>query len=605
MRTLALLATVTVLAAPPSPLRAATLSLPATQDAWIDENQPTANGGADAIDQVNSLVGKKKRTLLQFDVSGVPACAVLSSATLALRVKTNDQPAASRTHSVHRLGSPWTEGGVTWLTRDGTTAWDAPGGDFAAATASAVVTGTGALVQWNVAADVAAYMTGTPNDGWVVRDADVGTAPPTTIGYGSRTSAAPADRPALALELDANDAACDDGDPCTTDTCDPLAGCSHTAAPAGTACQDDGNPCTADVCDGADACTHPAGNAGAVCRPPIAPCDAAETCDGTSPACPADALAPAGTVCRPAAGPCDVAEQCTGVDAGCPADAKSTGVCRPAAGPCDVAEQCSGTSNACPADVLAPAATVCRAPATACDLPEFCTGTSAACPADTGEPDTDGDGVCDAQDVCPAVADPGQDDTDHDGLGDACDPCTDRFGLVATKAKIQVKGLRHPAGKQQLIVSGKKLLVPRPYDPPLDPSTKGLRVIVQDSVGTVIADATIPGGAFSGATQAGWKTKNFGPTWAYQNNGKVIPTVDGIIRASVMLSQRFDPFPSLSFQIIGKNGSYPVNRSHLPLRATIVIDAPVAASGQCGQVLFPGGASSCAFASQLDVVKCR
>ncbi len=37
--------------------------------------------------------------------------------------------------------------------------------------------------------------------------------------------------------------------------------------------------------------------------------------------------------------------------------------------------------------------------------------------------DTDGDGTCDEQDVCPSVPDPAQDDSDADGVGDACDNC--------------------------------------------------------------------------------------------------------------------------------------------------------------------------------------
>jgi len=31
-------------------------------------------------------------------------------------------------------------------------------------------------------------------------------------------------------------------------------------------CADDGNICTTDTCDGAGSCVHPAGNAGTVCR---------------------------------------------------------------------------------------------------------------------------------------------------------------------------------------------------------------------------------------------------------------------------------------------------------------------------------------------------
>jgi len=87
----------------------------------------------------------------------------------------------------------------------------------------------------------------------------------------------------------------------------------------------------------------------------------AESCTGSSAACPADAFAPATTICRAAAGPCDVAESCTGSSAACPADAfrPATTICRPAAGPCDVAESCTGTSAACPADAFQPSSTAC------------------------------------------------------------------------------------------------------------------------------------------------------------------------------------------------------------------------------------------------------
>ncbi|HEY3358619.1 MAG TPA: hypothetical protein VGQ83_35555 [Polyangia bacterium] len=96
-------------------------------------------------------------------------------------------------------------------------------------------------------------------------------------------------------------------------------------------------------------------------------------------------LAPAGTVCRAAAGPCDAAETCNGSSMTCPADAfkPASTVCRSALGPCDVAEQCSGSAAACPADGFKPAGTVCRPAIAACDTAETCTGSSLVCPPDT------------------------------------------------------------------------------------------------------------------------------------------------------------------------------------------------------------------------------
>ncbi len=47
-----------------------------------------------------------------------------------------------------------------------------------------------------------------------------------------------------------------------------------------------------------------------------------------------------------------------------------------------------------------------------------------AVPAEEG-PDSDRDGVADADDVCPRVYDPKQLDSDGDGIGDACDLCAD------------------------------------------------------------------------------------------------------------------------------------------------------------------------------------
>jgi hypothetical protein len=56
---------------------------------------------------------------------------------------------------------------------------------------------------------------------------------------------------------------CDDGNPCTTDSCDATRGCVHTNNTA--PCADDGNPCTSDVCGGGS-CTHPRAPNGTTCE---------------------------------------------------------------------------------------------------------------------------------------------------------------------------------------------------------------------------------------------------------------------------------------------------------------------------------------------------
>jgi hypothetical protein len=114
---------------------------------------------------------------------------------------------------------------------------------------------------------------------------------------------------------------------------------------------------------------------GELCRPAAGDCDVAETCDGSSPTCPADDFASSSTVCRFAAGTCDVAELCTGASTVCPPDSfePSSTTCRSATGECDVAEQCNGSSPSCPSDLHVSGGTPCTSDASICTLDQ-CNG---------------------------------------------------------------------------------------------------------------------------------------------------------------------------------------------------------------------------------------
>lgn len=157
---------------------------------------------------------------------------------------------------------------------------------------------------------------------------------------------------------------CDVDETCTgTDTaCPPDVG-----APDHTTC-DDENPCSVnDECLGGS-CTGSPGNPGALCfkPPPFAPCELQEFCTGTSTDCPPIEIAPAGTPCG-SSGACTTSE-CDGSSRFCfSSSPKPAGtVCRAATDACDLAETCDGTTDACPFDALAVPDAACSPPDNIC-----------------------------------------------------------------------------------------------------------------------------------------------------------------------------------------------------------------------------------------------
>lgn len=125
-----------------------TVSIVPTRDAWVDQANPTTNTGTSTLATVRGNTSATPSYLhLNWDIAAaVPAGATITAATLMLaNANTNT---TARTYSVLEglaADDAWTETGVTYATRDGTTAWagGANGGAVSGTDVAAVALGSG------------------------------------------------------------------------------------------------------------------------------------------------------------------------------------------------------------------------------------------------------------------------------------------------------------------------------------------------------------------------------------------------------------------------------------------------------------------------------
>src|SRR5207237_6470203 len=146
-----------------------------------------------------------------------------------------------------------------------------------------------------------------------------------------------------------------------------------------------------------------------------------------------------------------------------------------------------------------------------------------------------------------------------------------------------VAKLATPGGDDRLRFRG-RLDLPFPFSPPLDPTMKGVRILLDDSTGGRVLDATIPGGGYDDATQTatqtGWKMNASHTKWTYTNG---LGGIRGIVRVTVRASSSVPG--QVDFSVTGRNGAYPVPRSNIPVTATFALDS---LAGQCGAAWFSG-----------------
>jgi hypothetical protein len=93
-----------------------------SDDTYIDENLPTANYGSDPTFRVRPNNNSERRGLVRFDLSAIPANAIITSADLYL-YETRAIP--GQTTYLYRVTRTWSEASVTW-----NSPWTTHGGDF-------------------------------------------------------------------------------------------------------------------------------------------------------------------------------------------------------------------------------------------------------------------------------------------------------------------------------------------------------------------------------------------------------------------------------------------------------------------------------------------
>jgi uncharacterized repeat protein (TIGR01451 family) len=134
----------------------------AGQDTHIAQASSVQNFGAAALLLSNSQSNAQGRLALRFDLSGIPAGAIIQSAVMELYYASS-RVTSTEALRLHRITRSWTELGATWRTYDGASNWGAQGGDFdPAVVASASLDGTvNVWKQWTITTLAQAWVSGT------------------------------------------------------------------------------------------------------------------------------------------------------------------------------------------------------------------------------------------------------------------------------------------------------------------------------------------------------------------------------------------------------------------------------------------------------------
>lgn len=207
-----------------TPALADTITIEPDKDNTLYESDEgtLSNGSGERLFAGATSVGFLRRTLLHFDLSGIPSGATVTSVTLDMQVSRVPFLPPSTQFDLHRLTQDWGEGASNALIEEGGGApseagdatwlhtffpgslWTNEGGDFVAGfSATTLYSGGIGPISWSSAglvADVQGWLDGASgNFGWLIKARNEG-QPENAKRFDSRERAPAATRPRLTVE---------------------------------------------------------------------------------------------------------------------------------------------------------------------------------------------------------------------------------------------------------------------------------------------------------------------------------------------------------------------------------------------------------------------
>jgi hypothetical protein len=152
-------------------------------DTWLNYYDPNLNLNNES--KLTILGGSENaKVLLRFDLSSIPANAVIISATLSVYNYSHQASANGGTLSIHRVDKQWVEWQATWNVYSSGNAWTAAGmqagTDYVSSPANSITidTSTNVWRSFDVTAQIQQWVSGAAqNNGFVVRSPTYGVKP--------------------------------------------------------------------------------------------------------------------------------------------------------------------------------------------------------------------------------------------------------------------------------------------------------------------------------------------------------------------------------------------------------------------------------------------